>query len=79
MDSFCVGFVVSIGISSIDDTSVVNSEIDGLGDVISSCSKGNVVNVVSRRNGVDSGSVVDVRSKDEACVGVVDSGSLGDA
>ena len=56
---------------------MVNSEIDGLGYVISSCSKGNVVNVVSRRNGVDSGSVV--RSKDEACVGVVDSGSLGDA
>ena len=76
MDSFSVGFVVSIGISSIDETSLGNSEIGGLGDVISSCCK---INVVSRINVVDSGSVVDVRSKDEACVGVFDSGSLGDA
>ena len=43
MDSFCVGLVVSNGISSIDDTSLGNLEIGGLGDVISSCSKVNVV------------------------------------
>ena len=43
VDSFCVGFVVSIGLRSIDDTSFGNLEMVGFGDVISSCSKVNVV------------------------------------